>query len=777
MLSAADAAAAVGGRGPRQGDGDHRRQDGGARARAATITWPLPQNQQGPTVSRIDGSLVLAVTEQGPFALTTTMTTATAKPGGTITVPLKLARHWADFKAPVQVTLLGLPGNQQQQQPLVTIAADKTEANVVVNVKPNMPPGVYTVVFRGQPQFPVRQGGVEAEAERDGGAAVAAADADRGEEVGRAPLAASRSRGEFVIGARRSIRKRRPHHRTEIPHVPAPSPAGPGAPGPPRRGVRGRDGEVPKEAQKLFRLPAGLRIELVASEPQIESPVAMAFDEDGKLWVVEMRDYPNGPSPGEKPQGRIKSSKTRTATASTRRPPSSPTTCCSPTACCLEGRRDRHGGAEHRLPRTPRDGKADTEVLYEGFAAQNPQLRVSHPILGLDGWIYVANGLRGGKVEAGRRRGRQADRPQRHGLPLRPARPRARGITGLGQYGNTSTTGATASSATTAITCATSSCQNRYLKRNPYLAAPAVVRGHLRSLEDGPLSSGGKVYPLSKNWTTSSLHAGRFTAACGVHRSTRGDLLPEASTAAAAFTCEPTGNLVHQEVLTPDGATFRSKPAQGGRRVPGVPRRLVPAGVPDDGPDGALYVVDMYRAVIEHPDFMPPELKNRPDLLLGKDKGRIWRIVPEEHKTQASSAAPGQGDDRRAASTRPGCGKRLAADDGAPACCWKRQDPARRRAVADDMAADRKLSRDSTPPGCWHALHGIDDAVILGAARSARATSRTALTLAERKIAKSLGIQKRLAERVDDFLKPASRVRFRLALTLGEWDDDASRLR
>jgi hypothetical protein len=123
-------------------------------ARAATITWPLPQNQQGPTVSRLDAGLVLAVTEQGPFALSTSMTTATAKPGENITVPLKLARHWADFKAPVQVTVLGLPGNQQQQQQvLATIAADKTEANVVINVRPNVPPGVYTVVFRGQAQF------------------------------------------------------------------------------------------------------------------------------------------------------------------------------------------------------------------------------------------------------------------------------------------------------------------------------------------------------------------------------------------------------------------------------------------------------------------------------------------------------------------------------------------------------------------------------------------------------------------------------------------------
>src|SRR5947209_17167558 len=63
---------------------------------------------------------------------------------------------------------------------------------------------------------------------------------------------------------------------------------------------------TPKQALAEFRLTPGLRIELVACEPQIESPVAMAFDEDGRLWVVEMRDYPNGPPPGQPPQGRIR---------------------------------------------------------------------------------------------------------------------------------------------------------------------------------------------------------------------------------------------------------------------------------------------------------------------------------------------------------------------------------------------------------------------------------------------------------------------------------------
>src|SRR5690606_7835155 len=77
-------------------------------------------------------------------------------------------------------------------------------------------------------------------------------------------------------------------------------------------------------------------------------------------------------------------------------------------------------------------------------------------------------------------------------------------------------------------------------KRNPYLALPAVLED-ISVLEDGPLSSGGKVYPLSRNWTTSSQHAGRFTAACGVFLE-KGGLLGGAYDG-AAFTCEPTGNL------------------------------------------------------------------------------------------------------------------------------------------------------------------------------------------------------------------------------------------
>src|SRR5438552_3948947 len=78
---------------------------------------------------------------------------------------------------------------------------------------------------------------------------------------------------------------------------------GPGVPAEP---VVPKSPLTPDGERATFRLAPGLRIDLVAAEPQVESPVFCTFDESGRLWVVEMRDYPNGPAPGKPPEGRIK---------------------------------------------------------------------------------------------------------------------------------------------------------------------------------------------------------------------------------------------------------------------------------------------------------------------------------------------------------------------------------------------------------------------------------------------------------------------------------------
>jgi putative membrane-bound dehydrogenase-like protein len=389
-------------------------------------------------------------------------------------------------------------------------------------------------------------------------------------------------------------------------------------------------GKTPQEARKLFRLPAGLRIELVASEPQIESPVAMAFDEDGKLWVVEMRDYPNGPKPGEKPQGRIKVLEDKDGDGFYET-----ATVVADNLLFANGILPWKGGVIVTMaPKIVyiKDGK--TEVLYEGFTAGNPQLRVSNPVLGLDGWVYVANGLRGGKVKkAGDPDAKAIDLSGRD-FRFNLLTGQYEALSGMGQYGNCFDDWGNRFVCDNRHHLRHVVIEDRYLKRNPYLAAPAVVQDISElDKEEGPLSSGGRVYPISKNWTTSALHAGRFTAACGVHIY-GGDLLPR-EYRGGAFICEPTGNLVHQEVLTPAGATFHSKPAKEGVEFLASTDDWFRPVFLGEGPDGALYVVDMYRAVIEHPEFMPPELKGRPDMTWGKDKGRVWRIVPEKHKTTA----------------------------------------------------------------------------------------------------------------------------------------------
>src|SRR5690606_13624357 len=104
----------------------------------------------------------------------------------------------------------------------------------------------------------------------------------------------------------------------------------------------------------------------------------------------------------------------------------------------------------------------------------------------------------------------------------------------------------------------------------------------------------------------------------------------------AGFTCDPTGNLVHGELLRPAGATFDGTPvADGTEFLTSTDEWFRPVSL-QLGPDGALYVVDMYRAVIEHPQFMPEELKSRPDLRHGDDRGRIYRVRSKQGIPAAS---------------------------------------------------------------------------------------------------------------------------------------------
>ena len=289
----------------------------------------------------------------------------------------------------------------------------------------------------------------------------------------------------------------------------------------------------------------------------------------------------------------------------------------------MEGRAARDGGANILFLQDRKGtGSADRrEPLYEGFAVENPQLRVSHPNLGIDNWIYVANGLRGGQV---RRSGQDGAKPINiNGRDFRfdLLKDTGEAIAGMGQFGNTFDDWGRRFVCSNRNHWVHLPLAERYVKRNPYLAVPSPHKDN-----QGP-GGASRVYPLSKQVTTGPEHAGSFTAACGVFVY-RGSALPE-EYRGCIFTCEPTGNLVHQEILLPKGASFTGRPARQGVEFLATPDDWCRPVFLTHGPDGALYVVDMYRRVIEHPQWLPLGKKNPPGLLDGKDMGRIWRIVPE----------------------------------------------------------------------------------------------------------------------------------------------------
>ena len=387
-----------------------------------------------------------------------------------------------------------------------------------------------------------------------------------------------------------------------------------------------------EDAVSTFHLLEGLRIELVAAEPDVVDPVAVRFDEHGRMWVVEMRDYPDGPAAGKTPQSRIRRLEDKDGDGRYETSATFASGLIMPT-----GLQPWQGGVIVTLAGriayfkdTTGDGRADVEeTWYTGFATENSQLRANHPRFALDNRIYVANGLRGGDVVLAKQSGAPVVSLAGRDLRFDPAR-RAQyeAVSGNGQFGLTFDDFGQRFVSSNRNPLVHVVLENRYLSRGPRMAVPAVTVDVAASGADS------RVYPLIDAWTTSNLHAGQFTAACGA-LIYRGDALPEVYLG-AGFVCEPTGSLVHAEKLSPRGATFTSVPVAERREfLASTDPWFRPVNL-EVGPDGELYVVDMYRAVIEHPDWMPGELTTRPDLLDGADRGRIWRVVAKDHPRRDS---------------------------------------------------------------------------------------------------------------------------------------------
>ena len=121
-------------------------------------------------------------------------------------------------------------------------------------------------------------------------------------------------------------------------------------------------------------------------------------------------------------------------------------------------------------------------------------------------------------------------------------------------------------------------------------------------------------------------HAGTHTSACGT-TAYRGDLLG-AAYENSVFACEPVGHLVTRSIVRPSGVVLTAERARPTADfVASSDRWFRPASLAT-GPDGALYLADMYRLHVEHPKFLPDEIAQLLDWRAGEDRGRVYRIAP-----------------------------------------------------------------------------------------------------------------------------------------------------
>jgi putative membrane-bound dehydrogenase-like protein len=392
---------------------------------------------------------------------------------------------------------------------------------------------------------------------------------------------------------------------------------------------RDSDPKSPQEALKLLHVKNGYVIEQVAAEPLVVDPVAIDWGADGKLWVVEMADYPYGADGKYKPGGRIKFLQDTDGDGKYDKATLFMDNVNMPNGIITW----RDGVIVTAAPEifyaedTNGDGKADVKkVLYKGFKEGNAQLRVNSLRFGLDNWLHCANGWSGGvissfnsdaKLDLGRK-----------DLRIRPDEGLIELESGVTQFGRNPDDWGNWFGCDNSHPLFHYVLEDRYLRRNPHVTLPDPKQQVIASANP-------KVYPLSREGKRyhSFEHAGHYTSACSA-MIYRDELLFPRGADQHSFTCEPVHNLVQHNTIHESGPTFTAKhPADETDHdfVASEDPWFRPVMV-RTGPDGALWIVDFYRYMIEHPDWLPPQ--GKAELMKyyrdGQQMGRIYRVYPKD---------------------------------------------------------------------------------------------------------------------------------------------------
>ncbi|MBB5038916.1 PVC-type heme-binding CxxCH protein [Prosthecobacter dejongeii] len=389
--------------------------------------------------------------------------------------------------------------------------------------------------------------------------------------------------------------------------------------------------QSPQKSLQSLHLPTGFEASIVAAEPLVLDPVAFDWDAQGRLWVVEMADYPLGLDDKGAAGGRVRILTDSNADGT-----------YDQSTLFAEGLNFPNGIITWRrgcivtaapdilyLEDTNGDGKSDKkEVLYTGLSEGNQQLRANGLRWGLDNWIYVAAGGHHGKHGAdtrllSKRTGVDTLIGSRD-FRIRPDTGEIEAQSGPTQFGRNRDEWGHWFGTQNSHPLWHYVLPDHYLMRNPHLAAPEA-RVQL------PGGSNPPVYPASspEKRYHSFQQAGRYTSACG--GMIYGDSWLFSSGQAHAFIAEPFHNLVQHLELKAEGITFSAQrpEAEGQPDFFASEDRWCRPVMIRTGPDGALWIADMYRYMIEHPHWLPKEGKEEllPHYRLGDDMGRIYRVT------------------------------------------------------------------------------------------------------------------------------------------------------
>lgn len=382
---------------------------------------------------------------------------------------------------------------------------------------------------------------------------------------------------------------------------------------------------TPEEEAKTFQVAPGFKVELVAADPLVGDPVAAQFDPLGRLWVVEMRTYmPDLDGHDEdKPTGQVVILSDTDGDGKMDKREVFLDGLVMPRAICLVGDGALIGAPPMLwyCPDKNHDGKADEKIeVARDFGIPvdparpelaNPERAPNAPLWSQDNWIYC---------------GAYAARFRFANGVFERAVSSFRGQWGLSQdewgrlYHNSNSDCLRGDMA-----------PSHYLIRNAHYPRPTGANVKIAADQ---FVWPTRVNPgINRGYRPEMLRDFRlkeFTAACAplIYR---GDLFG-AEFVGNAFICEPAGNLIKREILSPEKGAVVAKEAYAQKEfLASTDERFRPVNL-TTGPDGALYVVDFYRGVIQHRISLTTYLRQQSEqrgLVDPRGLGRIWRIVPE----------------------------------------------------------------------------------------------------------------------------------------------------